>query len=165
MSITIVLENIRSAWNVGSVFRSCDALGFNLILVGYTPTPTPANIKLISKTAIGAEKTVSWKHFDHSQEVFDNYSSSTHLAIEISEQSQSIYDFLGEFLNKTSISDIDPNIILWFGNEIHGVSELVCKQSTTQLHLPMKGIKESLNVSSCMCAVGYMLSLVFYKNS
>ncbi len=166
MSITIVLENIRSAWNVGSVFRSCDALGFDLFLVGYTPTPTLANMKLISKTAIGAEKTVSWKHFDHSQEVFNNYSGSTHLAIEISEQSQSIYDFLGEVgvvSNKSSSRDSDPNIILWFGNEIHGVSQLVCEQSTKQLHLPMNGIKESLNVSSCMCAVGYMFNLVFHN--
>jgi tRNA G18 (ribose-2'-O)-methylase SpoU len=128
------------------VFRTCDALGFDLILVGYTPQPTLANMKLISKTAIGAEKTVSWKHFDHSQEVFDTFVDQIHIAIEISETSQNIYDFLSTSTQKYP----QKNFMLWFGNEIHGVSELVCSQS---------------NVSSCMCAVGYMFNLAFYTQN
>lgn len=150
--MTIVLENIRSAWNVGSVFRSCDAIGCDLILVGYTAQPTPANMKLISKTAIGAEKTVSWQYYEHSQQVFDALTDKTHLAIEISDNSSNIYNFIKE--NHDLSTD---DLVLWFGNEIHGVSELVCQQAYSEVHLPMKGKKESLNVSSCMCAVAYLL--------
>ena len=151
--MTFVLENIRSGWNVGSILRTCDALGWNVILVGYTPQPVDANMKQISKTAIGAEKTVNWKHFDHSQEVFDQYKTSKHLAIEISDKSININDYLKS--NK-----FDENTLLWLGNEIHGVSELVRNQVDHELHLTMKGIKESLNVASAACAIGYLLEFV-----
>ena len=156
--MTIVLENIRSAWNVGSIMRSCDALGCDLILVGYTPCPVGLNLKLITKTAIGAEKNVKWEHFEHSQEVFENYPNKIHLAIEISDRSELIYDFLKTAKTKYNS---DNNFLVWFGNEIHGVSELVNSQASTQLHLPMNGKKESLNVSSCMCSVGYLIQYAF----
>ena len=156
--MTIILENIRSAWNVGSVMRSCDALGFDLILVGYTPCPVGHNLKLITKTAIGAQNIVKWTHYEHSQEVLDTYKDSVHLAIEISNESHNIYDFLRSAKAKYVSSE---NIMVWFGNEIHGVSQLVCDQATAQLHLPMKGSKESLNVSSCMCTIGYLFEYVF----
>jgi 23S rRNA (guanosine2251-2'-O)-methyltransferase len=158
--VTIILENIRSAWNVGSVLRSCDALGCDLILIGYTPCPIGNNLKLIAKTAIGAEKNVKWKHFDHSQEVFEHYPDKIHLAIEISDTSQLIYDFLNQAKVKY---DSDQDFAVWFGNEIHGVSDLVRERSTTQLHLPMNGMKESLNVSSCMCSVGYLIQYAFWS--
>jgi 23S rRNA (guanosine2251-2'-O)-methyltransferase len=150
--MTIVLENIRSAWNVGSVFRSCDAIGCDLILVGYTAQPTEANMKLIHKTGLGAEKTVSWQYYEHSQQVFDALPDRTHLAIEISDNSTDIYDFI-----KTNQNLKTDDLVLWFGNEIHGVSELVRSQAYQEVHLPMKGMKESLNVSSCMCSVAYLL--------
>jgi 23S rRNA (guanosine2251-2'-O)-methyltransferase len=157
--MTIVLENVRSAWNVGSVIRSCDALGCKLILVGYTPTPIGSNLKLISKTAIGAEKNIDWSHFDHSQEVFETFGNSLHLAIEISQKSQNIYDFLST-AKQTYQSEKD--FLVWFGNEIHGVSDLVLERCQKQLHLDMHGKKESLNVSSCMCTIGYLIRYAFY---
>jgi 23S rRNA (guanosine2251-2'-O)-methyltransferase len=156
--MTFVLENIRSAWNVGSIIRSCDALGCDIILVGYTPCPIGANLKLITKTSIGAEKTVKWRHFEHSQEVFEEYSNSVHIAIEINSTSQSIYTFLATARDEYGSND---NFLVWLGNEIHGVSELVQNQSKYCLHLPMNGNKESLNVSSCMCSVGYLIQFAF----
>jgi 23S rRNA (guanosine2251-2'-O)-methyltransferase len=156
--MTIVLENIRSAWNVGSVFRSCDAIGCDLILVGYTAQPTEANMKLIHKTGLGAEKTVSWQYYEHSQQVFDILADKTHLAIEISDNSSDIYDFINDNQNLNT-----DDLVLWFGNEIHGVSELVCMQAFREVHLPMKGNKESLNVSSCMCTVAYLLDFGLTK--
>jgi 23S rRNA (guanosine2251-2'-O)-methyltransferase len=110
-------------------------------------------MKQIAKTAIGAEKTVNWKHFDHSQEVFDNFENHKHLAIEISDKSININEYLRN--NK-----VDQNTLLWLGNEIHGVSELVRNQSDQELHLTMKGLKESLNVASAACAIGYLLEFV-----
>lgn len=148
--MTFVLENIRSAWNVGSIFRTCDALGWDIILVGYTPQPIAANMKQIAKTAIGAEKIVKWQHYNHSQEVFDNFPTSKHLAIEISNKSVNVNEYLRE-------NEVAENTLLWLGNEIHGVTEIVQNQADHELHLTMKGIKESLNVASAACAVGYLL--------
>ena len=152
--MTIILENIRSAWNVGSIFRTCDALGADLVLVGYTPCPTYKNLKLINKTAIGAENMVQWTHFDHSSEALEIYNSGLHIAIEISDTSQDILKYLQTFQTPQG----DQEIYLWFGNEIHGVSELVQERSTACLHLPMNGMKESLNVANCVCTIGYLFA-------
>lgn len=158
--MTVVLENVRSSWNVGSIFRTCDALGFDLILVGYTSKPLEKNLRLIHKTALGAENTVKWQHFEHSQEVFVNFADYLHLAIEISPRSQSLFSFLKEIKNK-DLSDskkfvVNKKTLLWFGNEIHGLSPQTLKQSNFELHLNMIGQKESLNIATCVSAVGYI---------
>lgn len=156
MKLKIVLDNIRSAWNVGAIMRTCDALGADLILVGYTPKPIGQSLNLIKKTAIGAENTVHWQHFTHFQEVFDKYPNQNyrnyHFAIELSDNSQSIF----EYLSKNGQDLMNKNLFLWFGNEIHGVSEDLQINMKAILHLPMNGSKESLNVSSCVCATGYL---------
>jgi 23S rRNA (guanosine2251-2'-O)-methyltransferase len=149
----IVLNNIRSGWNVGSVMRSCDGLGAKLILVGYTPRPVENNLKLINKTAIGAEKTVKWEHFEHYQEVFEKYpiNDFNHLGIEISDTSHNIFDYLKNINLKTKEN------IIWFGNEIHGLDKDLLELLQTEVHLPMKGLKESLNVANTVCTVGYLM--------
>jgi 23S rRNA (guanosine2251-2'-O)-methyltransferase len=154
--MTIVLENVRSSWNVGSIFRTCDALGFDLVLIGYTPRPTEKNLKLIHKTALGAENTVKWKSFEHPQEVFTNYKNSVHLAIEISKTSQNLFEFLKTDYHKLLTNQ--KNIMLWFGNEIHGLNSETLNQVNSVLHLDMQGQKESLNVASCVCSVGYLFN-------
>lgn len=148
--LTVVLDNVRSAWNVGSIFRTCDAIGADIILIGYTPTPTGKTLPLINKTAIGAENNINWKHFNHYQEVLSLYKDGLHLGIEISETSKNIF----EYIKESPI--LENNIYLWFGNEIHGLEDTLQKQLSTTLHLPMEGKKESLNVSSCVCATGYL---------
>ncbi len=176
----IVLNNIRSGWNVGAIIRTCDAIGADLILVGYTPQPIGSTLKIIQKTAIGAEKTVSWVHFTCWQEVLENFQNYTQIGIEISKNSQNIFDFLKRskiyttkkkgfnqenqpqfnFLAKdtTKIHTIYlDKTLLWFGNEIHGLESSLCEQLDFELHLPMYGFKESLNVASTVCAVGYLL--------
>lgn len=147
-----VLDNVRSAWNVGAIMRTCDAIGAKLILLGYTPLPIGSTLKLIKKTAIGAENTVSWEHFEHFQEVFAKYPAQDfdHFGIEISDKSKNIYNFLDE--NKL---DLDKTF-LWLGNEIHGLEKDLIPLLKSELHLPMLGMKESLNVSSTMCTAGYL---------
>jgi 23S rRNA (guanosine2251-2'-O)-methyltransferase len=159
-----VLENIRSSWNVGSIMRTADALGMGLVLIGYTPRPAGATLPMVAKTAIGAEKKVEWEHFDLSAPMLERYSSAIHLGIEISPGSQNIFDFIqnNELRKIASAKQIEPgqltqNIYLWLGNEISGLSPSLLFQLDGHLHLPMKGIKESLNVSSCACAVGYLM--------
>lgn len=93
----VVLPNIRSAWNIGAIFRTCDALGFEIILSGYTARPFGKNLEIIKKTSIGAEKTVPWQYFEHSVQVLANFPSNSnrrHLGIEINGESQNIYEFL-----------------------------------------------------------------------
>lgn len=133
--------------------RTCDALGADLILVGYTPRPVGASLKLIAKTAIGAEAKVNWQHFEHWQEVLEHFANYTHLGIEISSRSRNLMDFL----KSPACLELDlKTIMLWFGNEIHGLEEKLCRQLAAELHLPMYGSKESLNVANSVCAVGYL---------
>jgi tRNA G18 (ribose-2'-O)-methylase SpoU len=151
MKFTIVLENIRSAWNVGSIIRSCDAMNFDLILVGYTPRPEGKTLDMVKKTSIGAEKTVNISYFTHSIEVFENYKEVLHYGIEISSQSLDLF----EYLSKGILDNNTSEVFLWFGNEIHGLSSESSQNVIKQLHLPMKGSKESLNVATSVTAAGY----------
>jgi 23S rRNA (guanosine2251-2'-O)-methyltransferase len=153
--ITIVLDNVRSGWNVGSIMRTCDALGADLILVGYTPLPLGKSLAVIKKTAIGAEQSVKWSNYTHFQEVLENYPLANHLAIEISQYSQNLFE------SQSLVKEMQGDIFLWFGNEIHGLSDQLCHSAKAVLHLPMKGSKESLNVSSTVCAVGYLINFFF----
>lgn len=151
----IVLNNVRSAWNVGAIMRTCDAIGARLILIGYTPKPEGKTLKLVSKTSIGAEKSVEWQHFDNFRELLEWQSSQSssfkNLGIEISDKSKLIYNYLEDYtINKSE------DVCLWFGNELSGLEPAIIRELDAELHLPMNGIKESLNVASTVCAVGYL---------
>jgi len=148
------LNNIRSGWNVGSAFRTADSLGAKLILVGYTASPNSKTLKIINKTAIGSEQNVEWEKCSHFQEIFAKYSISDnfqHFAIEISKASQNLIDFIK--IHRTQI-DLDKTI-LWFGNEIHGIENDLLRSCQAELHLPMLGKKESLNIASSLAVAGY----------
>jgi 23S rRNA (guanosine2251-2'-O)-methyltransferase len=149
--VTFVLNNIRSAWNVGAIIRTCDALGFELILVGYTPKPVGQTMPLVKKTAIGAELTVSWQHFSHASEVFETYPHAVHIGVEIDDTSSSMFEYLAQNPIKQKNS-----YFLWFGNEISGLEKNLTRSMQHILHLPMRGKKESLNVANTTCAVGYL---------
>ncbi len=162
--MTIILENIRSSFNVGSIFRTCDALKLNLILIGYTPKPTDKYYKLIQKTALGSLESVNWKHFDNSNQAFDILKNKKHYSIEINSNSKDIFTFLLN-LKKTKTKLNWNNTCLWFGNEVYGLSNFVLSQSKEILHLKMYGNKESLNISNCVTAVGYLLKYFNVENS
>jgi 23S rRNA (guanosine2251-2'-O)-methyltransferase len=149
--VYFVLNNIRSAWNVGAIIRTCDALGYGLLLIGYTPKPIGATLALVKKTSIGAENTVKWEHFEHYQEALDAKSHGIHIGIEISKSSSNIFDYLKQNPVKTT-----NDYFLWFGNEISGLEPSLVSKLNSELHLPMNGKKESLNVSNSSCAVGYL---------
>jgi len=146
----IALNNIRSAWNVGSVIRTCDALGASVILVGYTPLPSGKTLNLVKKTSIGAENTVEWEHFQNYLEAMQKYNDYKHIAIEISDTSEDIF----KFLRKKKLN-LDK-IVLWFGNEISGIEAKMLSNMDKELHLPMTGMKESLNVANTVCTAGYL---------
>ncbi|MGL4759027.1 MAG: TrmH family RNA methyltransferase [Patescibacteria group bacterium] len=151
--MVVVLDNIRSAFNVGSVMRTCDALGAKLITVGYTPKPLGETKLLIKKTAINAEEYVEHEHFDLPQQVFETYPNKTHLGIELFNDAINIYDFIQDIEYNTN------DLFVWLGNEIHGLNELDKTNFTYTLFLPMVGKKESLNVSNTTTAALYLLKM------
>lgn len=152
-----ILQNIRSAWNVGSIFRTADAVGGQVVCLGYTARPVEPAIKLIRKTAIGAEKTVKWYGMVSVNEVIEQFPhiDYQHFAIEINEQSENLLTYLSNH----PVPNLDK-VCLWLGNEIGGLDQSalnVCEHIT---HLPMKGLKESLNVANTATTVAYL----FWQN-
>jgi len=137
--ITLLLHNIRSLYNVGSIFRTADAgLAQNLLLTGYTPTPPR---KEIAKTALGADQTVAWQYFSTTQQAIEHLRQQmpavTILAVELAECSRSLYE----------LSRADFPLCLVLGNEITGIDDDILALCDGAVEIPMYGVKHSLNVS------------------
>ena len=134
--IVLIAHNIRSLWNIGTLFRNSDAFGIQKIyLTGYTATPPR---KEISKTAIGAENTIPWEYSANPNEVITTLKQDgfTIAALEYSNTSVEISTYA-----------VPKKIALILGHEVLGVSQELQNASDVILHIPMHGIKESLNVS------------------
>ena len=144
MTTIAVLDNIRSAHNVGSIFRTADAFGITEIyLCGTSPTPIDKfnrPRKDIAKVSLGAEKTVPWRYFSSSLRAVNSLKKKgiKILSIEQNENSADIHDI--KLYQNTDIA-------LVFGNEVDGVSPKILHVSNKIFEIPMCGKKESLNVS------------------
>jgi tRNA G18 (ribose-2'-O)-methylase SpoU len=160
--VHILLPDIRSAYNVGSIFRSADCFGIEKIyLSGTTPTPvdrfgrsSAGAQKEISKTALGAERDIPWEYIEDTNAFFKKIKKEnfTVVAIEQDKKSIDLQDFL-----KIKKEKIIENILLVFGNEVEGVAKDILKKSDYIVEIDMKGKKESLNVSVCAGLVMYVL--------
>lgn len=140
----IILDNIRSAHNVGSIFRTADGAGVEKIyLLGYTPTPIDRFGRPqpeIIKTSLGASEIIPFEHIENT----DAESLINHLkqegfaivAVEQTSSSVSLYDFT-----------VPPKVCYILGNEVEGVSRGLLTLADTVVEIPMEGQKESLNVS------------------
>lgn len=142
--LVFVLVSLRSLFNVGSIFRTADALGAShLYLCGFTGTPLQSKV---AKTALGAEQRVPWKKVPSVSGL-------------IRELRDSGYDIVGLETGESSQDYRSWNpgkrTAILLGNEERGLSERVKKQCATVLHLPMHGVKESLNVAVAAGAIGY----------
>ena len=133
----VILENIRSAYNVWNIIRTADALWWDVWLSWYSPSPLD-NAK-VSKTSLWAENNVNLKQFDNTLQAIDFAKKSKFiiLAAEITDESVE----LKKFQNK---SEKWIALILW--NEVDGVLKETLKNVDQVIHIPMKWIKESLNV-------------------
>jgi len=141
--IYLILYNIRSAYNVGSIFRTADAAGVSKIyLCGYTPTPE--NNKVL-KTSLGAEKSVAWEKKTQTLRLVKELKLKgvSVVALEQDKNSKDYHVFKSKF----------PLAII-VGHERQGVSKNILEKSEAIYHIPMRGKKESLNVS---VAVGIFL--------
>ena len=151
--IIIVLDNIRSLNNIGSVFRTCDAFLIEKIyLCGITAKPPH---KDIHKTALGSTETVDWEYVDNTMNLIEKLKTKNVkiCAVEQAENATMLNDF-----------KVEPNTIyaLVFGNEVKGVSQNVVSASDVVIEIPQYGTKHSLNISvSC----GVVIWDVFSKLS
>lgn len=140
IGVVVVLDNIRSAHNVGSAFRTCDSFKIDkLWLCGICAVPPSAEIH---KSALGAEDSVPWEHSDSTLDVVSHLRSVGYeiVSVEQTVNSVSLEKFLPEFAEGKKYA-------LIFGNEVDGVDQAVVDASDMSLEIPQFGTKHSLNVS------------------
>lgn len=138
MPVVVVLDNIRSMHNVGSVFRTADAfLIQGIYLCGYTPQPPHRDIQ---KTALGATETVDWKYFQDIRIALKELKEEGHrvYAVEQVENSLPLQELVRQHSGKT---------VVVFGNEVSGVGEEALKLCDGSVEIPQWGMKHSLNIS------------------
>jgi 23S rRNA (guanosine2251-2'-O)-methyltransferase len=136
--VTVVLDNIRSCNNIGSVFRTSDALLIEkVILCGITATPPN---KDIHKTALDAEKSVPWAYFEETETAVNELKENGYkvFAVEQVENSIMLPDF---------IPAKDEKVALVFGNEVKGVQQSVINLCDGAIEIPQYGTKHSFNIS------------------
>lgn len=149
--IAVVLDNIRSCNNTGSVFRTSDALLLEKIyLCGITATPPN---KEIHKTALDAEKSVDWEYFDKTEDAVIRLQENGYLVYAVEQVENSI-----------SLPDFQPpenqKLAFVFGNEVKGVQQKVIDLCNGSIEIPQYGTKHSFNVS---VSAGIVLWDVFQK--
>ena len=138
-SVIAVLENIRSAYNVGSVFRTADAFLLEAIyLTGYTCVPPHKEIK---KTALGAEETVAWKHFSTAGEAIISLRNDGYIIYAVEQTLNSRQLQLMDFKHTEKIA-------LIFGNEVSGVEPETIGLCDACIEIPQLGMKHSLNIAT-----------------
>ena len=150
-----VLVNIRSAWNVGSMFRTADAMGISkLYLVGYTPTPldeTGGYRRDVAKVALGAEQWIPWEKTKLPGPLITRLKNEGYRiwAVELSTKA-------------VPLPRVRPRkgerIALLFGNEVKGLSPALLRRADKVIEIPMHGKKESLNVAVAFGIVTHHLS-------
>ncbi|HTY39553.1 MAG TPA: TrmH family RNA methyltransferase [Candidatus Paceibacterota bacterium] len=155
--LVVLLPNIRSVHNVGSMFRTADGAGVSKIyLAGYTPEPVDRFGRFrtdFKKTALGAERTMPWEKVPDAAALLKSLKAdgSTILALELSVEAVS-YDKLPERLFRSK------KICLIVGNEVEGVPPTMLKMTDAVIFIPMRGKKESLNVSVAFGIAVYELA-------
>lgn len=151
--VVVVLDNVRSMHNVGSVFRTADAFIVEAIhLCGFTPTPPHRDIQ---KTALGATESVEWKYYKSTIESIAILKNEGYKIYAI-EQAEGAY-----FLNSSSLTSI-AKIAVVFGNEVSGVSDEVLKSANGCLEISQSGTKHSLNISVAAGIVLYKFYEQFF---
>ena len=152
--LIVVLDNIRSAYNVGSIFRTADGLGVKkLFLCGITPTPKEESA--LRKTGLGAENTVPWEYHSNGLSIARKIKDKGYhlIALERTPTSHYVYDFRPDPSDQRVIA-------LVLGNEKAGVDPGIIALCDEVIALPMMGKKASLNVAVAFGAAAYWLSFI-----
>jgi 23S rRNA (guanosine2251-2'-O)-methyltransferase len=140
--VIVILDNIRSTFNVGSIFRTADALGIKtLILSGTTPAPVDRFGRAradIAKVALGAEKSVAWKYEKNVLNTIKKLKKEGYQIVAV-EQAKNSVDY-----KKVKIKN---KVVFVIGEEVKGINKNILKMADVVAEIPMNGQKESLNVS------------------
>lgn len=137
--VVVVLENIRSAYNVGSVFRTADAFLVEAIYIcGYSARPPHKEIK---KTALGAEETVNWEYFKTAAEAIEKLKSLGYTIYAAEQAEKSL------LLHQVKPGE-NEKIAVVFGNEVSGVEQSTIHLCDACLEIPQLGMKHSLNIAT-----------------
>lgn len=148
MKIHIVLDNIRSVFNVGSIFRSADGAGSveKIYLCGMT---TPIDNPKLEKTALGATEMIDSEHYDTTQEALAELRGRNIpiFSVELTGDAQDFQKI-----------EYPEELALVFGHEKNGVDEEILQESDKKIFVPMRGKKESLNVANCASIILYEIT-------
>jgi len=142
LEASVLLHNIRSSYNVGSIFRTADAAGISCIYIsGYTPSPTDRfgrPQKEIAKTALGAQIIIPWEYHKNPAALISKLKKGgwTIVGVEQDARAQDYQKFV-----------LKNHTLFIFGNEVRGLSKELRSKCDTLIEIPMHGKKESLNVS------------------
>lgn len=135
--VVVVLDNIRSAYNVGSIFRTADAARIaHLYITGYSPTPEH---RKVAKTALGAEDTVPWSHHPDPFPLLDRLRADDHTLAAL-EQTDTPTEI-------AAVTTARFPLALVLGNEVEGVRQEILDRCDLALEIPQYGAKHSLNVA------------------
>ncbi|MDG5814804.1 RNA methyltransferase [Chitinispirillales bacterium ANBcel5] len=150
----IILDNLRSAFNVGSIFRLCDAMRVSgLFLCGYTACPP--NLKLL-KTSLGTIDYVPWKTFENAVDAVD-YLHSNQIEVWAAETTSRS--------EKYDCVDFPKALGVVFGNEALGVSRDVLEKCDSIIEIPLNGFKNSINVAASCAVIGFEILKQFEAKS
>jgi 23S rRNA (guanosine2251-2'-O)-methyltransferase len=149
--VVVVLDNIRSLYNTGSIFRTADGAGVErIVLCGITPRPNQGGrqSRAIAKTALGSQDTVPWEYIRDARSALDRFKSEGFqtIAVETSAGAIDLYEWTPSW-----------PVCLVFGHEVEGVSEGLAPCVDAVLRIPMLGQKHSLNVATAAGVVLYEL--------
>ena len=144
--LIVILDNVRSLNNIGSIFRSCDAFRIEKLILCGISTPPPH--RDIHKSALGAELSVDWQYFETTSDAITDFKSQGYPVFAIEQTTGSIP------LNEFKLTG--PAAIV-FGHEIHGVSPEVLALCKSAIEIPQYGTKHSLNVAVSVGIVLYHL--------
>ena len=147
LPLVVVLDDVRSLYNVGSVFRSCDAFRIEAIyLCGITATPPNAEIH---KTALGAENSVDWQYFSSAEDAVTRLKDNGYFvySVEQVEGSTALQDLSEHISPINNDATAQKHYAVVLGNEVKGVHQSVVDLSDGCLEIPQFGTKHSLNVS------------------
>jgi 23S rRNA (guanosine2251-2'-O)-methyltransferase len=148
LELHLLLDNVRSSYNVGSLFRTADGAGVHsLHLCGITPTPQHPKV---TKTALGAEQTIAWRYHRNALHAADELEAAGMQlwALEAAPTAPSLFELT---------PPQDQPVVLVIGSEITGVDPALLDRSNRIARLPMKGSKGSLNVASAAAIAIYWL--------
>lgn len=154
--IEILVDNVRSAYNIGSVLRTSDAVNVSHIhLCGTTPTPDNPKVK---KTALGAELSIPWTQHWNALDAVNELKQKglSIVSLELSPQSVSIYEIQPK--------DLRFPMVLVLGSEVTGVDPQILALSDQVVQIPMLGTKGSINVASAFGVAVYFMRYLEYKS-